>query len=140
MAYELKTKKNEASVEEFLNAVQHDQKRSDSFELLALMREITGDEGTMWGPTIVGFGRSSYTYANGKKNEWFQTGFSPRKQSLTLYIMPGFDRYEQLLERLGKHKTGKSCLYVNKLSDIDMDVLRELVQESVKVMAESSAD
>ncbi len=140
MAYEPKTKKNDGSIEAFLEEVQPDQKREDSKAIVAMMREITGDEGSMWGAAIVGFGRATYTYANGKVNEWFQTGFSPRKQSLTVYIMPGFDRYEELLAKLGKHKTGKSCLYINRLSDIDTDVLRELIAESAKVMAESSPE
>lgn len=140
MAYELKTKKNKASVEEFIAGVEPEQKREDSETLLKLMQDITGDEGSMWRGSIVGFGKYSYKYASGHSGEWFVTGFSPRKQNMTLYIMPGFDRYDDLLSKLGKHTTGKSCLYVKRLSDIDMDVLQELVRESVKVMQESNAE
>jgi len=135
---ELKTKRNTADVETFLNGVEHDQRREDAFAVLELMREITGEPAEMWGDSIVGFGSYHYTYASGREADWMLTGFSPRKQSLTLYIMSGFDAYESLLEKLGKHRTGKACLYVNKLADIDMDVLRELVQLSVKHMAAQS--
>ena len=140
MAYELKTKKNEASIEEFIAGVEPEQKRQDSETLLKLMRDITGDEGAMWGDSIVGFGRYSYKYASGHRGEWFLTGFSPRKQNMTLYIMSGFDRYDELLVKLGKHTTGKSCLYVKRLSDVDQDVLEELVRESVEAMTESNRD
>lgn len=134
---ELKTKKNNASVEDFLNGVEQDQKREDSFAIAKLMSAVTGDEGKMWGTSIVGYGKSITHYANGKTGEWMATGFSPRKNALTLYIMSGFDEYESILERLGKHKIGKSCLYVKKLSDIDMDVLRELVTRSVEHVSAS---
>jgi hypothetical protein len=136
----LKTQKNDASVEAFINSVEDGRKRQDSKVILNMMKEITGDEPSMWGSSIVGFGSYTYRYADGKENAWFQTGFSPRKQNLTLYIMPGFDRYEELLSRLGKYKTGKSCLYIKRLVDVDLDVLSELVEESVKVMAASNPD
>lgn len=136
----LKTKKNDASVEAFLDSVVDKRKRDDSKVILKMMREITGDEPSMWGPSIIGFGSYTYRYADGKENSWFLTGFSPRKQNLTLYIMPGFDRYNALLKELGKHKTGKSCLYINKLEDVDLKVLKELVKESVEVMAASNPD
>ena len=90
----------------------------------------------MWGPTIVGFGSYHYKYESGREGDWFKTGFSPRKTSLTLYIMPGFNRYDELMQKLGKHKTGQSCLYINKLEDVDMDVLRELVKLSYDYMDE----
>ena len=93
----------------------------------------------MWGDSIVGFGSYSYTNTTGRENSWFLTGFSPRKQSLTLYIMSGFDEYDKLLGKLGKHSTGKSCLYIKKLEDVDMDVLKELVKQSVEHMSKSSA-
>jgi hypothetical protein len=137
---ELKTQKTGASVTDFLNAVEHPKRRQDSFAILDLMREITGEEPAMWGPSIVGFGGYHYKYASGREGDWFLTGFSPRKQNLTLYIMPGFDRYENLLAQLGKFKTGKSCLYVNKLEDVNLDVLRELVKQSVQHVQETHTE
>jgi len=135
---ELKTQPNDQSVEDFLNRVENDTKREDSFTILELMKEETGAEPIMWGDSIIGFGRYQYKYASGRKGEWFLTGFSPRKQSLTLYIMSGFSEYEQLLEKLGKHRTGKSCLYINKLEDINLDILRDLVKQSVQHMVETN--
>ena len=135
---ELKTQKNDASVEEFLNGVSDARKREDSFAILKLMREITGDEPAMWGTSIIGFGSYRYRYASGREGEWFLAGFSPRKQNLTLYIMSGFDNYDSLLADLGKYKTGKSCLYINKLEDVDLPTLRELVRQSVTHMAETN--
>ena len=127
----LKTQKNEASVDEFLNSVTDKKKRKDSFSILELMQEVTGKEPVMWRSSIVGFGSYHYKYASGREGDWFLTGFSPRKQNLTLYIMPGFNQYESLLATLGKFKTGKSCLYINKLEDIDKSTLKELIQQSV---------
>ncbi len=135
---ELKTQENDASVEVFLASVDHDKRREDSFAMLALMKEVTGEEPRMWGTSIVGFGHYHYKYKSGREGEWFLTGFSPRKQNLTLYIMSGFDDYDALLARLGKYKTGKSCLYVNKLEDVDPEVLKELVRRSVAHMAASN--
>jgi hypothetical protein len=132
-----KTKKNNASVETFLEDVGHERKREDSFTILELMREVTGEEGSMWGSSIIGFGSYQYKYASGREGEWFLTGFSPRKQNLTLYIMPGFEHYDSLLKKLGKFKTGKSCLYINKLEDVNLDVLRDLVKRSVEHMQKS---
>lgn len=129
---ELKTQKNAASAADFIASIPDVAKRADSEALLTLMKEITGDEPAMWGGSIVGFGAYSYTYASGRGGEWFQVGFSPRKQNLTLYIMAGFDPHDALLSRLGKHKIGKSCLYINKLADVDRGVLRELVSRSVE--------
>jgi len=131
---ELKTKRNQGDVDAFLNSVENDKKRQDSFTILELMKQVTGKEPEMWGGSIVGFGSYHYKYASGREGDWFVTGFSPRKQNLTLYIMAGFDEYEQLLGKLGKHSIGKSCLYIKKIEDIDMDVLKELVQKSVKHM------
>jgi hypothetical protein len=128
---DLKTQKTNASVEPFLNSVENERKRADSFAILELMREVTGEEPAMWGDSIVGFGSYHYRYASGREGNWFVVGFSPRKQNLTLYIMSGFDAYESLLQRLGKFRTGKSCLYINKLADVDIGVLRELVERSV---------
>jgi hypothetical protein len=132
---ELKTQPNDRSVEEFLSGVADVRKRQDCFTLLALMQEVTGQAPRMWGDSMVGFGAYHYTYASGREGDWFVTGFSPRKQNLTLYIMAGFDQYDELMQRLGKHTTGKSCLYVKRLSDIDLSVLRELVQLSAEHMA-----
>ncbi len=95
------------------------------------MKEITGEEPTLWGDSIVGFGRYHYTYESGREGDWFLTGFSPRKQNLTLYIMAGFDDYDDLMNKLGKYKTGKSCLYVKKLQDIDLPILKQLIKQSV---------
>ena len=137
MATENKTQITKASVEDFLNAVEHQGKRSDSFTILEMMREVTGMEPAMWGPSIVGFGSYHYTYASGREGDFPVTGFSPRKQNLTLYIMPGFDAYESLLSKLGKHTLGKSCLYIKKLADVDLEVLKELVAKSVSAMEAS---
>ncbi len=133
---ELKTKPNDTDTEAFLNQVEPEKKRQDAFAILAMMKEVTGEEPKMWGGSIIGFGDYHYKYESGREGDWFLTGFSPRKQNLTLYIMPGFKRYEELMTKLGKHKTGKACLYVNKLEDIDLNILKELVQESVNYMNE----
>jgi hypothetical protein len=136
---ELKTQPNEKSVEDFLNDVENDTKREDSFSILELMKEETGTEPIMWGDSIVGFGKYQYKYASGREGEWFLTGFSPRVQNLTLYIMSGFDEYDELLGKLGKYSTGKSCLYIKKLEDVDQEVLRQLVSKSVEHMKETNA-
>lgn len=128
---ELKTKLNEASVIDFLNAVEDEQKRNDCYAIKTMMEEITGEPAKMWGGSIVGFGSYHYKYATGREGDWMLTAFSPRKQNLTLYIMSGFNKYDELLSKLGKHKIGKSCLYIKRLSDIDMDVLQELIRASV---------
>jgi hypothetical protein len=134
---EPKTKKTDASVEEFLNGVENEKQRADSFAILGVMREVTGEEPAMWGPSIVGFGNYRYKYASGREGEWPVVGFSPRKRYLTLYIVDGFDGYESLLEKLGKYRTGKSCLYVNKLDDVDLPTLRELIGQSVAHVRET---
>jgi len=125
-------------VETFLKGVPNEKKRQDSFAILELMKQVTGKKPEMWGDSIVGFGSYSYTNTTGRENSWFLTGFSPRKQSLTLYIMSGFDEYDKLLGKLGKHSTGKSCLYIKKLEDVDMDVLKELVKQSVDHMEKAN--
>lgn len=135
---EPKTRKTNASVEDFLNSVADQRKRQDCFVLVDLMREITGSEPSMWGDSIVGFGGYLQTYSTGKEYEWPVTGFSPRKQSLTLYIMSGFEQYDELLDRLGKHTTSKACLYIKRLSDVDMAVLREMIELSVAHMARTN--
>ena len=128
---ELKTKKNDKDPRDFLDSVDNDKRREDSYVILDMMENITGERGTMWGPSIVGFGTYHYKYASGREGDWMLTGFSPRKQSLTLYIMPGFARYEELMSKLGKFKTGKSCLYINKLEDVDLKILKKLINLSV---------
>jgi hypothetical protein len=130
---ELKTQKNDASVEAFLHTVD-EKRREDCFALLKLMDEVTGAPAKMWGSAIVGFGEYHYKYASGREGDWMLVGFSPRKQNLTLYIMSGFDRYDELLGKLGKHSVGKSCLYIKRLADVDTDVLRQLVEASVAHM------
>jgi len=129
---ELKTKQNDASVVDFLNSAEDEKRRKDAFEILDLLSRLSGEEAKMWGPSIIGFGSYNYKYASGREMDWMLTGFSPRKQSLTLYIMTGFEKYEQLLGKLGKYKTGKSCLYINKLEDIDKQVLSEIILKWVK--------
>jgi len=132
---ELKTKATDESVTAFLNKVSDKGRRDDCFAVLEIMKDVTGEEPKMWGPSIVGFGRYHYKYESGREGEWMITGFSPRKGDLTLYIMAGFDAVPDLMKKLGKVKTGKSCLYIKKLEDIDSAVLRQLVKQSVKKMA-----
>lgn len=128
---EPKTKRTDASVEEFLNGIENEKKRTDSFAILELMKEVTGEEPQMWGTSIVGFGSYHYKYASGREGDWMLVGFSPRKQSLTLYIMPGFENYDELLGNLSKHKTSKSCLYINKLADVDQSECAERTCKAV---------
>ena len=123
-----KTQLNDACVDTFLAKVERPIRRENAQQVTALMRNITGVEPNMWGDSLVGFGHLSYTYANGKTGEWFVLGVSPRKQALTLYIMSGFDAIDDYLGRLGKFKLGKCCLYINKLDDIDMSVLEEILR------------
>ena len=131
-----KTQKTEVNPRDFIAEVEDQKRREDSLAVLEMMGEITGEEPKMWGPSIIGFGDYHYKYESGREGDFFQTGFSPRKNALTLYIMAGFDRYDDLMEKLGTYKTGKSCLYVKKLEDVDEGVLRELIGESVAYMRE----
>jgi hypothetical protein len=131
---ELKTKVNDESVEGFLNSVADEQKREDCFEILELMQQVTKETPKMWGSSIVGFGSYHYKGASGREGDWMLTGFSPRKQNLTLYIMGGFDSHQDLLKKLGKYKTSVGCLYIKKLDDVDREVLKELVAKSVRTM------
>lgn len=133
---ENKTKPTDAKVEAFIEAVDHEKKRADAWRMLEIMKEVTGMEPKMWGPSIIGFGSYHYKYESGREGDSLITGFSPRKAKMSLYIMPGFSKYDELMSRLGKYKTGKSCLYVNKLEDIDEEVLRELIALSVEDMKE----
>jgi len=132
---ELKTKKGTASVEDFLDSVTDEQRRKDCFRLLEIMKKETKAEPAMWGTSIVGFGSYQYAYKSGRALEWFLTGFSPRKQDLTLYIMPGLERYPSLMKKLGKYKTGRSCLYIRKLEDVDLSTLKQLIRQSVADLA-----
>jgi len=132
----LKTTKNEASVEDFLNGVKDDQKRKDSFKILDMMKRLSGYEPKMWGGSIVGFGEYHYKYESGREGDMCRMGFSPRAQNLSIYFMPGYIDFEDELSRLGKHKTGKSCLYIKRLSDVDEDVLEEMIVKDLKIMEE----
>ena len=134
---ELKTKPTAASVSDFLDTVDDEERRKDCLAVVKIMQKATGAKAKMWGPSIVGFGDHRYKYESGRELDWFLTGFSPRKKELTLYIMPGFDRYEELMSSLGTYKTGKSCLYIKRLADVDTTVLRTLVEDSVKHMKKS---
>lgn len=136
---ELKTRRTTKSVDEFLKTVGDEKRRRECRSLLRIMKQATRAEPTMWGSSIVGFGSYHYKYASGREGDWFLTGFSPRKQALTLYVMDGFAQYHALLRRLGKHKTGKSCLYIKNLDDVDMGVLGQLIARSVEHVARSNA-
>jgi len=128
---ELKTKVNKASVDKFINSIKDERVRDDCYKILDIMKKATKAEPKMWGTSIIGFGSYHFKYASGREGDWMLTGFSPRKQNLTLYIMPGFDEYDSLMKDLGKHTTGKSCLYIKRLEDVDTKVLKKLVAQSV---------
>jgi len=134
---DLKTTQNDGDVEAFLGAVENEKRREDSLVMLEFMKRVTGEEPVMWGGSIVGFGSYHYKYASGREGDWPAAGFSPRKQALTLYIMSGFSRHDELMSKLGKFKTGKSCLYIKKLEDVDLGVLEELVRGSMELVADS---
>lgn len=131
---ELKTKVNKASVTTFLNKVKDEATRKDCFEILKIMKQVTKEEPKMWGASIVGFGSYHYKSKSGREGDWMLTGFSPRKQNLTLYLMGGFDEQKDLLKKLGKYKTSVGCLYIKRLDDVDKKVLKTLVTASVKRM------
>lgn len=133
---EPKTKPTKASVKEFLNKIPDKERRDDCFAVAKIMEEITGDKPKMWGPSIVGFGTWHYKYASGREGDWPVTGFSPRKRDLTLYLMMGFNKHTELMQKLGKHSTGKSCLYIKRLSDIHLPTLKKLIKKSVKDLHE----
>ena len=127
---EMKTKQTEASVEDFLNRIEDNQKREDCFEIVKMMKQVTKKEPKMWGPSIIGFGSYHYKYESGREGDSLQIGFSPRKQNITLYILLGVNHENPLLQKLGKHSTGKGCLYIKRLADVDKKVLQELIKES----------
>lgn len=131
---ELKTKETDQSVVDFIEQIDHDRKKKEAYTLLEIFKEVSGEEAKMWGPSIIGFGKYRYVYESGREGEWMLTGFSPRKAKHSLYIMSGFGRFDELMSQLGKHKTGKSCLYVNKLDDIDLEVLKELIAASIEAV------
>lgn len=127
---ELKTRPSDDDVTAFLEGIEDEGRRADCFDLLKLMRRVTGEEPRLWGSSIVGFGSYHYEYESGREGDWFVAGFAPRKRALTLYIMSGFSGHDELMARLGRHTTGKSCLYIGSLEDVDRDVLEELVSRS----------
>ena len=129
---EQKTKPTKASVKEFLNQIQDKERREDCFAVAKIMEEITGDKPKMWGPSIVGFGTYHYKYASGREGDWPVTAFSPRKKDLTVYLMMGFTKHTELMQKLGKHSAAKSCLYIKRLSDIHVPTLKKLIKISVK--------
>jgi len=138
---ELKTKKNDSSVMDFIKSVDSDEKREDSLVLLKLYEDVTGEKAAMWGNSIIGFGSYHYKSERSKQEgDWPLIGFSPRKQQLTLYFMDGFDKYKDDLEKLGKHKVSVGCLYVKRLSEIEMSVLREMISKSFKFMKDTHSD
>jgi hypothetical protein len=136
---ELKTKETDDSVEAYLAAIDDRHRREECQIICDMMRDVTGLEPKMWGADIVGFGSYHYKYATGREGDWFVTGFSSRKQNISLYVMAGFSKYPELMETLGRYKTGKSCLYIKRTSDVDMAVLRKLIELSVRHMNPFSA-
>ena len=128
---ELKTKVNDASVTAFLDAVEDESKRDDCYEILKMMQDATGEQPKMWGTSIIGFGTYHYKYASGQEGDWMRIGFSPRKQNIALYFMAGVEKHPDLLEKIGKYKTGKSCFYIKKLDDVDGKVLKEMMKANL---------
>lgn len=135
---ENKTRPTDQDVIDFLNSVENKRRREDGFALMEMMGDLTGEGAVMWGSSIIGYGSYHYKYESGREGDMPLVGFSPRKQSMTVYIMPGFDDYDELLGELGKHKIGKSCLYINKLADVNQDVLRRLIKESYMHMRDTN--
>lgn len=131
---ENKTKQTKASVESFINKIKDETVRNDCYSIIKIMKSITKEEPRMWGPSIIGFGSYHYKYASGREGDMCIAGFSPRKQNLTIYLMPGFEVQQSLLKKLGKHKTSKVCLYIKSLEDVDVKVLKEMISISVKEM------
>lgn len=129
-----KTKQTKASVDKFLKSVKDEKVRNDCYKLIDYMKAATKEEPKMWGSAIVGFGTYHYKYKSGREGDFFITGFSPRKQNISIYLMTGFSKYSEMLEQLGKHKTGKSCLYIKSLDDISVSVLKKMIIDSVKYM------
>ncbi len=135
-----KTQVTQDQVSDLLAKIENPQKRADCSHLDRLMQQITGHEGKVWGGSMVGYGQYHYRYESGREGDFFITGFAPRAKNISLYIMAGFSRYDDLMAKLGKYKTGKSCLYINKLADVDEQVLAALISESVAWMREKYPD
>ena len=133
---ELKTRPTGASVTAFVKGIEDPKTRRDINKIAAMMRRATGARARMWGPSIVGYGRYHYEYASGRSGDWMLTGYSPRKSNISIYVMSGFESFASLMQRLGKYKTGRSCLYVKRLSDVDEAVLEQLISRSVDLMRE----
>jgi hypothetical protein len=134
--YELKTRENDSSVIEFIENVDSPKKREDAYRLLDIFTETTGCEAKMWGPSIIGFGSYHYKYASGHEGDAPLVGFSPRKAKISLYFAPGDTKREELLSKFGKHTTGKACVYINKLEDVNVEVLKELINQSISFIQE----
>lgn len=138
--YELKTKENDQDVIEFIESVDHPKKREDAYKLLDIFTETTGYEAKMWGPSIIGFGSYHYKYASGHEGDAPLVGFSPRKAKISLYFATGDTKREELLQKFGKHTSGKACVYISKMEDIDSEVLKELILQSIKFLQETYPD
>ncbi|MCR9138862.1 MAG: DUF1801 domain-containing protein [Alphaproteobacteria bacterium] len=134
---DLKTKANDADVGQFLAKVPDAQKRADSDTLMRLMKKVTGEDARMWGGSIIGFGSYHYKYKSGRSGNWMTTGFSPRKAALTVYIMQGFSEHDDLMQKLGRYKTGRSCLYIKRLSDVDLSILEQLIERSYRYIRDN---
>jgi hypothetical protein len=134
---DLKTKRTDASVEEFLNKIKDEETRRDCFEVAKIMKQVTRSDARMWGASIVGFGNRRLKYASGRELDWMLIGFSPRKANITVYITGGLEPQKALLQKLGKYSTGKGCLYIKKLKDVDTKVFKELIRQSVRTVTES---
>jgi hypothetical protein len=136
---EMKTQKTEASVKDFINTITDATRKRDALAMCDLMTEVTGAKPKMWGSSIIGFGDYHYKYESGRENDWFPIGFSPRKQNFALYVMGGLQEHSDLLAKLGKHKFGKGCMYINKLDDVDTAVLKELLSRCLNNLANTKA-
>lgn len=136
---ELKTKKTKVSAEDFINTIADEQKRKDSLIILKMMEKITKEKAKMWGASIIGFCDVHLKYESGRELDWFQIGFSPRKANLTLYISMELHKHSELMKQLGKYKTGKGCLYINKLVDVNEDILKQLIEESFKAKVKATS-
>jgi hypothetical protein len=130
--HKLKTTKTDASVEDFLNSIENEERRNDGFRVLEMYKRVTGEQPKMWGPAIIGFGDRKYKYPDGREMDWMAAAFSPRKQNLTLYVICDSPKQSALLEKLGKHSTSVSCLYIKRLSDVDTNILEEIVTDAYK--------
>ena len=129
---DMKTRPTEANVSEFLESIENERRKLDAYVLLGLLEELTSEKPVLWGPSIIGFGSYHYKYASGREGDWFRVGFSPRKRAFTVYIRPTVEHYNHMLKDLGKHRTGKGCLYINKLEDVDIGVLEKILLESLQ--------